>query len=72
MDLLRELAAMPVPPSPISQFLYLCYDAPIVMALFLREGEDPSGLDWQRSLDFVQMLLVAFLALLRLPVPASG
>jgi hypothetical protein len=50
-----------VPASPISQFLYLCYDAPIVMALFLREGEDPSGLDWQRSLDFVQMLLVAFL-----------
>lgn len=50
-----------VPSSPISQFLYLCYDAPIVMALFLREGEDPSGLDWQRSLDFVQMLLVAFL-----------
>jgi signal transduction histidine kinase len=51
----------PVPSSAISQFLYLCYDAPIVMALFLREGEDPSGLDWQRSLDFVQMLLVAFL-----------
>src|ERR1700758_940246 len=50
-----------VPSSPISQFLYLCYDAPIVMALFLREGEDPSGLDWQRSLDFVQMLMVAFL-----------
>ena len=52
---------MPVPASPVSQFLYLCYDAPIVMALFLREGEDPSGLDWQRSLDFVQMLMVAFL-----------
>jgi len=51
----------PVPASPVSQFLYLCYDAPIVMALFLREGEDPSGLDWQRSLDFVQMLMVAFL-----------
>jgi signal transduction histidine kinase len=51
----------PVPSSQISQFLYLCYDAPIVMALFLREGEDPSGFDWQRSLDFVQMLLVAFL-----------
>src|SRR5580765_3197382 len=33
----------PVPSSQISQFLYLCYDAPIVMALFLREGEDPSG-----------------------------
>jgi signal transduction histidine kinase/ActR/RegA family two-component response regulator len=52
---------LPVPASPVSQFLYLCYDAPIVMALFLREGEDPSGLDWQRSLDFVQMLMVAFL-----------
>ncbi len=52
---------MPVPASPVSQFLYLCYDAPIVMALFLREGDDPSGLDWQRSLDFVQMLMVAFL-----------
>ena len=52
----------PVPASSLSQFLYLCYDAPIVMALFLREGEDPSGLDWQRSLDFVQMLMVAFLA----------
>jgi two-component system cell cycle sensor histidine kinase/response regulator CckA len=52
----------PVPASPLSQFLYLCYDAPIVMALFLREGEDPSGLDWPRSLDFVQMLMVAFLA----------
>jgi|SRR5579872_1724919 len=51
----------PVPASPVSQFLYICYDAPIVMALFLREGEDPSGLDWQRSLDFVQMLTVAFL-----------
>ena len=51
----------PVPTSPVSQFLYLCYDAPIVMALFLREGEDPSGLDWYRSLDFVQMLMVAFL-----------
>ncbi len=51
----------PVPASPISQFLYLCYDAPVVMALFLREGEDPSGLDWQRSLDFVQMLMVVFL-----------
>src|SRR5215831_3028285 len=51
----------PVPFSFVSQFLYLCYDAPIVMALFLREGEDSSGLDWQRSLDFVQMLLVAFL-----------
>jgi signal transduction histidine kinase/ActR/RegA family two-component response regulator len=51
----------PVPASPVSQFLYICYDAPIVMALFLREGEDPSGLDWQRSLDFVQMLMVAFL-----------
>jgi len=51
----------PVPFSPISQFLYLCYDAPLVMALFLRESEEPSGLDWQRSLDFVQMLLVAFL-----------
>ena len=51
----------PVPASPLSQFLYLCYDAPIVMALFLREGEDPSGLDWQGSLDFVQMLMVAFL-----------
>ena len=51
----------PVPASPVSQFLYLCYDAPIVMALFLREGEDPSGLDWQRSLDFIQMLMVAFL-----------
>jgi signal transduction histidine kinase/ActR/RegA family two-component response regulator len=51
----------PVPASPLSQFLYICYDAPIVMALFLREGEDPSGLDWQRSLDFVQMLMVAFL-----------
>jgi signal transduction histidine kinase len=51
----------PVPSSQISQFLYLCYDAPIVMALFLREGDDPSGFDWQRSLDFVQMLLVAFL-----------
>ena len=50
-----------VPFSPISQFLYLCYDAPLVMALFLRESEDPSGLDWQRSLDFVQMLMVAFL-----------
>src|SRR6266576_1928440 len=50
-----------VPASPISQFLYLCYDAPIVMALFLREGEDPSGLDSYRSLAFVQMLLVAFL-----------
>ena len=50
-----------VPFSPISQFLYLCYDAPLVMALFLREGEDPSGLDWTRSLDFVQMLMVAFL-----------
>jgi signal transduction histidine kinase/ActR/RegA family two-component response regulator len=50
-----------VPASPISQFLYLCYDAPIVMALFLREGEDPSGLDWYRSLEFVQMLMVAFL-----------
>jgi signal transduction histidine kinase len=55
---LRQTA---VPFSPISQFLYLCYDAPLVMALFLRESEDPSGLDWQRSLDFVQMLLVAFL-----------
>src|SRR5215469_10794984 len=51
----------PVPASPLSQFLYICYDAPIVMALFLREGEDASGLDWQRSLDFVQMLMVAFL-----------
>jgi signal transduction histidine kinase/ActR/RegA family two-component response regulator len=51
----------PVPASALSQFLYICYDAPIVMALFLREGEDPSGLDWQRSLDFVQMLMVAFL-----------
>jgi len=51
----------PVPASPLSQFLYLCYDAPIVMALFLREGEDPSGLDWQRSLDFVQMLMLTFL-----------
>ncbi len=51
----------PVPFSLISQFLYLCYDAPIVMTLFLREGEEFSGLDWQRSLDFVQMLLVAFL-----------
>jgi signal transduction histidine kinase/CheY-like chemotaxis protein len=51
----------PVPASPVSQFLYLCYDAPIVMALFLREGEDASGLDWYRSLDFVQMLMVAFL-----------
>lgn len=51
----------PVPASPVSQFLYICYDAPIVMALFLREGEDPSGLDWQRSLDFVQMLMVVFL-----------
>ena len=50
-----------VPFSPISQFLYLCYNAPLVMTLFLREGEDPSGLDWQRSLDFVQMLMVAFL-----------
>ncbi len=50
-----------VPFSPISQFLYLCYDAPLVMALFLRESDDPSGLDWQRSLDFVQMLMVAFL-----------
>jgi len=50
-----------VPFSPISQFLYFCYDAPLVMALFLRESEDPSGLDWQRSLDFVQMLMVAFL-----------
>ena len=50
-----------IPASVISQFLYLCYDAPIIMALFLREGEDPSGLDWQRSLDFVQMLMVAFL-----------
>jgi signal transduction histidine kinase len=50
-----------VPFSPISQFLYLCYDAPLVMALFLRESEDPSGLDWQRSLDFIQMLMVAFL-----------
>ena len=50
-----------VPFSPISQFLYLCYDAPLVMALFLRESEDPSGLDWTRSLDFVQMLMVAFL-----------
>lgn len=50
-----------IPASVISQFLYLCYDAPLVMALFLREGEDPSGLDWQRSLDFVQMLMVAFL-----------
>src|SRR5208283_4296007 len=39
----------PVPFSPISQFLYLCYDAPLVMALFLRESDDPSGLDWQRS-----------------------
>lgn len=54
-------AKTPVPASPVSQFLYICYDAPIVMALFLREGEDPSGLDWQRSLDFVQMLMVAFL-----------
>src|SRR5215472_2772255 len=51
----------PVPASSLSQFLYICYDGPIVMALFLREGEDPSGLDWQRSLDFVQMLMVAFL-----------
>ena len=51
----------PVPFSFVSQFLYLCYDAPIVMTLFLREGEDASGLDWQRSLDFVQILLVAFL-----------
>ncbi len=51
----------PVPASPVSQFLYLCYDAPIVMALFLGEGEDASGLDWYRSLDFVQMLMVAFL-----------
>ena len=51
----------PVPFSVISQFLYLCYDAPIVMALFLREGEESSGLDWQRSFDFVQMLLAAFL-----------
>jgi hypothetical protein len=51
----------PVPFSPVSQFLYLCYDAPMVMALFLREGEDTSGLDWQRSLDFVQMLMVSFL-----------
>jgi signal transduction histidine kinase len=51
----------PVPASPVSQFLYLCYDAPIVMALFLREGEDASGMDWYRSLDFVQMLMVAFL-----------
>jgi signal transduction histidine kinase len=31
------------------------------MALFLRETEDPSGLDWPRSFDFVQILLVAFL-----------
>jgi signal transduction histidine kinase len=51
----------PVPASPVSQFLYLCYDAPIVMTLFLRESEDASGLDWYRSLDFVQMLMVAFL-----------
>src|ERR1700746_1917449 len=51
----------PVPASPVSQFLYLCYDAPIVMALFLREGEDPSGLDWYRSLDFVQMVMGPFL-----------
>jgi signal transduction histidine kinase len=51
----------PVPASPVSQFLYLCYDAPIVMALFLSEGEDASGLDWYRTLDFVQMLMVAFL-----------
>jgi signal transduction histidine kinase/CheY-like chemotaxis protein len=52
---------LPVPASPVSQFLYLCYDAPIVMTLFLGEGEDRSGLDWYRSLDFVQMLMVAFL-----------
>ncbi len=51
----------PVPASPVSQFLYICYDAPIVIALFLREGEDPSGLDWERSLDFVQILMVTFL-----------
>lgn len=57
----EDWVRLPVPASVISQFLYLCYDAPLVMALFLREGEDPSGLDWQRSLDFVQMLMVAFL-----------
>lgn len=51
----------PVPASFVSQFLYLCYDAPMVMALFLSEGEDASGLDWYRSLDLVQMLMVAFL-----------
>ncbi len=52
---------VPVPVSSVSQFLYLCYDAPIVMALFLRKKGSSSGLAWTRALDYIQLLLIFFL-----------
>jgi len=52
---------VPVPVSAISQFLYLCYDAPIVIALLLRSNGRSSGLAWPRALDFIQLLLICFL-----------
>ena len=50
-----------VPISSVSQFLYLCYDAPIVMVLLLRRRGRSSGLSWARALDYIQFLLIFFL-----------
>ena len=51
----------PVPISSVSQFLYLCYDAPLLMALLLRRRGRSSGLSWARALDYIQILLIFFL-----------
>jgi PAS domain S-box-containing protein len=51
----------PVPISSVSQFLYLCYDAPLVMVLLLRRRGRSSGLSWARVLDYLQILLIFFL-----------
>jgi PAS domain S-box-containing protein len=51
----------PVPISSVSQFLYLCYDAPLVMVLLLRRRGRSSGLSWARALDYLQILLIFFL-----------
>ena len=52
----------PVPISSVSQFLYLCYDAPLVMVLLLRRRGRSSGLSWARALDYIQILLILFLS----------
>ncbi len=47
--------------SSVSQFLYLCYDAPLVIVLLLRRRGRSSGLSWARALDYIQILLIFFL-----------